>query len=79
MFKKNTKHEQKTNDHRLKVRGIFKAHLFLVSAAIGINFGRIYRYLSATLPEKWVFRENSCIIISERIRLIKYFSSTMKG
>ena len=44
---------RKTNDHQLKVRGIFKAHLFLVSAAIGINFGRIYRYLSATLPEKW--------------------------
>ena len=44
---------RKTNDHQLKVRGIFKARLFLVSAAIGINFGRIYRYLSATLPEKW--------------------------
>ena len=53
IFKKNSKHEQKTNDHQLKMRDNFKSHLFLVSAAIGINFGRIYRYLSVTLPEKW--------------------------
>jgi hypothetical protein len=29
---------------KLKVRGAFKASLFLYAVAIGINFGRIYRY-----------------------------------
>lgn len=35
----------KTKNHKLKVRGIFKASLFVYAAAIGINFGRISRYL----------------------------------
>jgi hypothetical protein len=29
---------------KLKVRGRFKAHLFALTTAIGINFGRVYRY-----------------------------------
>lgn len=35
----------KTKKHKLKVRGIFKVSLFVFSSTIGINFGRIYRYL----------------------------------
>jgi len=35
---------RKMNNHKLKVRGAFKAALFVFSAAIAINFGRIYRY-----------------------------------
>lgn len=34
----------KMNNHKLKVRGAFKATLFAFSVAITINFGRIYRY-----------------------------------
>jgi hypothetical protein len=29
---------------KLKVRGRFKAQLFALTTAIGINFGRVYRY-----------------------------------
>jgi hypothetical protein len=32
------------NGHKLKVRTAFKATLFAFSVAIGVNFGRIYRY-----------------------------------
>jgi hypothetical protein len=35
---------RKMNNHKLKVRGAFKATLFVLSSAIAINFGRIYRY-----------------------------------
>ncbi|MBC8383596.1 MAG: transposase, partial [Candidatus Cloacimonetes bacterium] len=35
---------RKMNNHKLKVRGAFKAALFVFSVAIAINFGRIYRY-----------------------------------
>jgi len=35
----------KTKNHKLKVRGIFKARLFIYAAAVAINFGRIFRYL----------------------------------
>jgi hypothetical protein len=35
----------KMSGKKLKVRGSFKAALFVSSLAIGINFGRIYRYL----------------------------------
>ena len=35
---------RKMNNHKLKVRGAFKAALFVFSSAIAINFGRIYRY-----------------------------------
>jgi hypothetical protein len=35
----------KMNNHKLKVRGAFKAELFAYSSAIAINFGRIFRYL----------------------------------
>ena len=35
---------RRTEAGKLKVRGIFKAQLFAVTTAIGINFGRVYRY-----------------------------------
>jgi hypothetical protein len=35
---------RRTEGGKLKVRGLFKAQLFALSAAIGINFGRVYRY-----------------------------------
>ncbi|MEA2096754.1 MAG: transposase [Candidatus Cloacimonadota bacterium] len=37
-----TRHMQ---GHKLKVRGAFKAELYLFSVGIMVNFGRIYRYL----------------------------------
>ncbi len=42
-----TRHMQ---GHKLKVRGAFKAELYIFSLGIMINFGRIYRYLTRT-PE----------------------------
>ena len=39
---------RKLNNRKLKIRGSFKANIFAFAAAIGINFGRIYRYLSAS-------------------------------
>jgi hypothetical protein len=41
-----TMHEftYRTRGHKLKVFGAFKASLFVYATAIGINFGRIYRY-----------------------------------
>lgn len=35
---------RRTEAGKLKVRGLFKAELFAVMTAIGINFGRVYRY-----------------------------------
>lgn len=35
---------RRTEGGKLKVRGLFKAQLFALSTAIGINFGRVYRY-----------------------------------
>jgi hypothetical protein len=40
-----TRHMQ---GHKLKVRGAFKAELYIFSLGIMINFGRIYRYLTGT-------------------------------
>ena len=37
--------ENKLTDGKLKTRGYFKALVFAFSAAIMINFGRIYRYM----------------------------------
>ncbi|OQY39182.1 MAG: hypothetical protein B6226_02350, partial [Candidatus Cloacimonetes bacterium 4572_65] len=41
-----TMHEfsHKLRAHKTKVRGIFKTRLFIIASAIGINFGRIYRF-----------------------------------
>ena len=41
-----TMHEfsHKMRAHKTKVRGLFKTRLFITAAAIGINFGRIYRF-----------------------------------
>ena len=36
--------------NKLKVRGRFKASLFAFAVAIGINFGRIYRYIRENYP-----------------------------
>jgi len=36
---------RKTEGGKLKVRGLFKAALFAQTAAIGINFGRVYRFM----------------------------------
>lgn len=38
---------RKMNNRKLKVRGLFKAQLFAYSVGIGVNFGRIYRYLNS--------------------------------
>ena len=42
---------RKMNNRKLKVRGLFKAQLFAYSVAIGVNFGRINRYLSSQLAQ----------------------------
>jgi hypothetical protein len=36
--------------NKLKVRGKFKASLFAFAVAIGVNFGRIYRYIGENYP-----------------------------
>jgi len=46
---------QQTRNHKLKVRGYFKANLFVFSKAIGINFGRIFRYMSSVSAKKAAF------------------------
>ena len=46
---------QTTRNHKLKVRGYFKASLFVFSKAIGINFGRIFRYMNSGLAIKAAF------------------------
>ncbi len=38
---------RKMNNRKLKVRGSFKAMLFAFSVGIGVNFGRIYRYIDS--------------------------------
>lgn len=35
---------RRTEGGKLKVRGLFKAHMFALTTAIGINFGRVYRF-----------------------------------
>ena len=56
-----TRHMQ---GHKLKVRGAFKAKLYIFSLGIMINFGRIYRYLTRT-PEN-----NHSFLIFKLIYLI---------
>ena len=41
---------RKMNNRKLKVRGSFKAKIFAFAVGIGVNFGRIYRYLSSQIP-----------------------------
>ena len=38
---------RKMNNRKLKVRGYFKAQVFAYAVGISVNFGRIYRYISA--------------------------------
>lgn len=42
---------RKMNNRKLKVRGLFKAEIFAYAVGIGVNFGRIYRYISSQTPE----------------------------
>jgi hypothetical protein len=42
---------RKMNNRKLKVRGLFKAEIFAYAIGIGVNFGRIYRYISSQVPE----------------------------
>ena len=42
---------KKMNNRKLKVKGLFKAEIFAYAVGIGVNFGRIYRYLSSQAPE----------------------------
>lgn len=42
---------RKMNNRKLKVRGLFKAEIFAYAVGIGVNFGRIYRYISSQIPE----------------------------
>ena len=41
---------RKMNNRKLKVRGLFKAQVFAYAVGIGVNFGRINRYLSSQAP-----------------------------
>ncbi len=43
-----------TKGHKLRVRGAFKASLFVFATAIAINFGRIYRYHLESDPKSEV-------------------------
>lgn len=38
---------RKMNNRKLKVRGLFKTEIFAYAVGIGVNFGRVYRYLSS--------------------------------
>lgn len=38
------------NSRKLKTRGAFKAQIFAYAVGIGVNFGRIYRYLNSQTP-----------------------------
>lgn len=51
-----TMHEftYRTRGHKLRVRGTFKASLFVFATAIAINFGRIYRYHRENDPKSEV-------------------------
>lgn len=40
---------RKMNNRKLKVRGLFKAEIFAYAVGIGVNFGRINRYLSSQI------------------------------
>ena len=41
---------RKCNNHKLKVRGIFKTEIFAFATGISINFGRIARYMASMEP-----------------------------
>ncbi|MDO9576316.1 MAG: transposase [Candidatus Cloacimonadales bacterium] len=53
-----------TKNHKLKVRGYFKASLFVFSKAIGINFGRIYRHMMKNISN------NSQIFVLYRMKMV---------
>jgi len=44
--------KRKMPDDKVKVRGQFKTMLFAIATGIGINFGRIVRYLDGLVPEE---------------------------
>jgi len=43
---------RKMHNRKLKVRGLFKTELFAFAVGIGVNFGRVYRYLRAQELER---------------------------
>ena len=53
---------------KLKVRGYFKTRIFAISAAVAINFGRIYRYM---LKQTNTNKQN--IVFSKFTLALKYF------
>ena len=72
-----TRHMQ---GHKLKVRGAFKAELYIFSLGIMINFGRIYRYLTRT-PENdgsnFVFNLRQ-LILHEILKIFEKISVQIK-
>ena len=48
---------RKMNNRKLKVRGTFKAEIFAFAVGIGVNFGRIYRYLCSQISEGALIRQ----------------------
>jgi len=51
--------KRKMPDDKVKVRGQFKTMLFAIATGIGINFGRIVRYLDDLVPEEIHFASTS--------------------
>ncbi|MEK7251232.1 MAG: transposase [Bacteroidota bacterium] len=51
--------KRKMPDDKVKVRGQFKTMLFAIATGIGINFGRIVRYLDDLVPEETHFASAS--------------------
>lgn len=55
---------------KLKVRGAFKASVFAYSVGIGVNFGRIYRYIQNN-PDMFPFAANYLAYFKEHFLVIK--------
>ena len=60
---------------KLKVRGAFKAELFAFSAAIAINFGRIYRMLLPEMKKRTIFAYS---IVNYFTKLYLHITETIK-
>ena len=63
--------------HKLKVRGSFKAELYLFCMGIMVNFGRIYRYLEEKLKKhvSRVFFAKIYIDSCQKYRKMSYFEA----
>jgi len=51
--------KRKMPDDKVKVRGRFKTMLFAIATGIGINFGRIVRYMDDLVPEEIIIATSS--------------------